>query len=259
MDTLYISLAVGCGLLIVSLLSCCASSDSRRGKRRNLICAFVFTLICFVAQIASIVLFNQVSSVALVQADLVSGTLQNPSQVYYNNAMLSTYVACCTGCSNDCTSPPPSAGSFFSDVNCLAPNTQNFSCTRTEYCTAPTQDGCFVNTTAVVQAFPPIKIDKPVCDLLLALHYRPGVPLVGNVNVTQGGCGAGVPQRFTSDVLNYFGEHYHLALIALGVMCALQGVNLIAQVVMLQTTEGGKYAPKRDAHVATGWNARTDW
>lgn len=251
-DTLFISIGVGCGLLLVSLMSCCGSADSRRGNVKCLYVAFVLSLVCVVVQIASIAMFNGVVSQAIAQTGLASGALTNPTQVYYNNAALSTYVACCTGCDSGCTRPVPSTG-----ANCVMGN-GTFVCERARLC-APgnaTDNGCVVGP---VVNFPPVEIGKPVCDLLASLDWHPEVPLVSHA-LTVGGCGQGQPQAFVANVLDYFGAQYNSALIALGVLCALQAVNTLAQLAMIMTAPGGRYGPKPLALTTpTSPRAQNDW
>ncbi|KAH9253201.1 hypothetical protein BASA81_008883 [Batrachochytrium salamandrivorans] len=254
--TLFISIGVGCGLLLVSLVSCCGSADSRRGNRKCLFVAFALSFTCVVIQIVSVVLFHGVALQAIAQTDLVSGSLVHPTQVYYNNAMLSTYVACCTGCTNDpmCTKPVPN-----SNNNCLLSN-GTFICEYTKLCVTNdlTDNGCVVGP---VVDFPPVEIGKPVCDLLGSLELHTNIPLVSHA-YTVGGCGQGHPEQFVTNVFDYFGTQYNSALIALGVMCALQAMNTLAQLVMIMTAPGGRYGLKSlslTAPTPTSPRARNDW
>ncbi|KAH9247218.1 hypothetical protein BASA81_015161 [Batrachochytrium salamandrivorans] len=223
----------------VAIVSFTISGDSRRGKRNALYCSITLVLLCLVLQIVSTVYFQQAVNLVIRQNSVVSGALTDEKQIYYDNAVLSSFTACCDGChapSNNCTN----AAAYYK--NTANPFCGNGTCTSVQVCTSPSQDGCFSDLQQ--QLYPPIQIDQNLCQFfeqaLLMNKSRGSGSIVGYA--VNGSCGGGNPNQYSWDVLEYLAWYYSWALNGLTALCVVQAISLLAGLCLCQHVAGGRFA-----------------
>lgn len=212
--------------------------QAKRGLKTFIGCYIILIMACLCANIASFVLFNDLGGLIITQDTLVSGSLLKPQDIQLNNALLSTYTACCTGCSSssqECNNAQP----FFNHTlpNCRASgNGTEEICSPVEICNGnPEQVGCFIHAN---ELYPPVEIEYEICDAFTKLDRGDGVRLVSPA--IRGGCGGGDAATYADDVLFFFASQLHYLYIALGVLCGFQALNLIAALCVF-ATEGTRY------------------
>lgn len=255
-DTLYISVGVGFILLFVGCFGCYAAGDSRRGKRNALFCSISLVAVCLVLQIVSTVYFQQAVDLVIRQKSVVSGALTDEKQIYYDNAVLSSFTACCDGChapSNNCTN----AAAYYR--NAANPFCGNGTCTSVQFCASASQDGCFSGTDQ--QLYPPVQIDQNLCRFfehaLVMNQSRGGGPIVGYA--ASGSCGGGSPNQYSWDVLEYLAWYYAWALTGLTVLCVVQAGSLLAGLCLCQHVAGGRFAKAPPKATATAFQVTNNF
>lgn len=185
----------------------------------------------------STVYFRNAVNIVVRQNGVLSVDLVGEDQIYYNNAILSTYVACCDGCRPQETCN--NADAYFNgEINPYC----NGTCVSAQFCDNSTNvlDGCFMGSNA---KFPPVKIDRALC-----AFFRTAKPVGSTLDNTlvgpasEGSCGGGLPDVYTSEVLEYLAWYYNLALTALMVLCVFQALSLSAALCLCQHVSGGRFA-----------------
>ena len=168
-----------------------------------------------------------------------SGALTDQGEINVNNAVLSAFVRCCTGCmgigsgTNQCTNPPisPDFANYFAGgtqlsglcgATAAAPAGQ---CVVPPACTSTTQDFCFnYPTGTVLPMVPSTFTDKTVCTMLTGLSSN-GHSIVGATST--GSCGGGQPKVFYSDIDGYFSPKMYFAAVLFIFIATVQGTILL--------------------------------
>jgi hypothetical protein len=227
-NTVYISLGVGGALMFVACLGCLASQRGHKG----LLCCYLFIVTAaLAAQIASVVLVSRFAGQINDQSVLVSGGIAAAADQTLNNAILSTYVACCIGCptSQGCNNQQE----YFNTTNPFCANNNTLICSPVEACAGPNSDGCFVNNAG--GKVPPVSIDKGVCDTFKGLRNGTNVPIVGSAS--SGSCGGGSPEAYINSVVGYFNGVFYWFIVGFGILCGIQALNLMAAIFLLCCTQ----------------------
>lgn len=233
-NTVYISLAVGGALMLVACLGCVASQRGHKG----LLCLYLLIVAaCLAAQIASVVLVSQYGGEISSQGSSVSGGLTQATSQELNNAILSTYVACCLGCSSTGQTNCNNQQTYFNITlaNCQAtggPSPPPTICASVATCTTgdATQQACFVSPTKI----PPVSPDQGICNTFATLHYNGTIPIVGSAST--GACGGGSPQAYINSFVVYFNSIFYWFTVGFGILCGIQALNLLAAIYILSCT-----------------------
>ena len=223
-DTIYISIAVGVALIIVSIIGCIAS---QKGYKHLLCCYLFIVTAALAAQIAGTVLISRYAGQIDKQNKFLSGSITDAADRELNNAILSTYVACCIGCPAEqaCTNIRPYYNLTLG--NCFANN--NTVCDPVPTCGVdPNQDGCFINPGTSI---PPVNIDEALCNTFKTFKNGTDIALVGPA--TTGSCGGGDPNTYLNDVVDYFNSGFYWFIVGFGILCGIQALNLIAALFVL--------------------------
>ena len=228
LNTVYITMGVGGVLFLIGLLGCFASFQTKRRHYGFLWIYTFFVLLAFAAQIASTVLVAEYAGYIQTQNSVISSGLTNSIDISLNDAILSSYTACCIGCpsgmSPRCTDPQP----FYNKSLdfCISGNVS--VCAPVQICPSnnPNVAGCFVETSN----YPPIQIDPGICTIFESLTNG-SVPIVGSA--ITGACGGGNPVTYQHSVSAYFSSKVVYVIIGFSVLAALQGINLFLSVCAL--------------------------
>jgi hypothetical protein len=225
MNTVYISLAVGVLLTFVACFGCVAS---RKGHKTLLCIYLCFITIALAGQIAATVLIANYAGQISLQSTIVTGSITSETDRLLNNAILSTYTSCCTGCPQPegCNNAQP----YFNKTQLECASNGVLICQMVPICTPNNvnDDGCYLNPGSL---YPPVSIDQGLCDLFKTFTNSQGVPLVGSA--PSGACGGGSPTQYTTDFVVYFNSIFYYFIIGFGVLCGLQGLNLLAAIFLL--------------------------
>lgn len=230
----WVGIFAGLFMVIVSFLGCYAA----RKNKKMLLCWY---LICvgalFAIQVAAAALligyansFTALSSPSATK----SADIATTNDAYVNNALLSLYTICCSGC--------PVAGitafsggqvktcyAGYPSTYAVCPNagTASSTCIYSSPCTAAGQNNCwaygpsnYVYNQNGGLSFPPVKMDPTFCAVLKGVSTS-GKPLVGAPSV--GGCGGGNPGAFRSNINDYFGPKLYFAGVVFALIAVIQG------------------------------------
>lgn len=234
LNVVYISIAVGAALIFLGFFGHYASNQAKHGSKCGLCVYIILVFACLAAQVASIVLFTQLDGLVTTQEPLISGSLDTESQKMLNNAILSTYVACCTGCNILAACNGDNVLPFYDHglSNCNWGGAVPL-CAPAIPCLVLDQTGCF--NTGLGTGIPRIKVEENVCGALAQIELEDGKKLVGPAGV-EGGCGGGNPTAYSANMLSWFGDKLKYVLIAMGILLAMQALNLLAALVICRTS-----------------------
>jgi len=168
--------------------------------------AAVISVALIVLQIfVAIAALEYTEALGMAKRDLGSLSATSYGDVMINNAVLSAFIKCCSGCTSGCDNPDLSTFDNYTLPNCQAPSV----CVEPVPCRQPTDQDCFIlhdklyrNNNGEQQVFIPTNlIEDFICTDLASLSLA-GVPLVGPAS--QDSCGGGSPDQFLNDVMSYF-------------------------------------------------------
>jgi len=230
-------------MMIISFLGCYAA----RKNKKILLCWYLIcvSLLLTLQSLAAAYLVNYSQSFQGIITQ-PSGSLTNGADVFVNNAVLSVYTRCCSGCDNSQVSAYTGGdpmtcnnlGSTFITLNngyvhvrCNVtkqaqayPQLPTITCEFPGPCLSTTQSYCWKYFDGPVPRsnfnYPPEYIDPTFCSLLAQLQQS-GHPLVGFPQ--SGGCGGGKISSFISDVDNYFSPKMYLIGVVFALIAAVQG------------------------------------
>ena len=232
-NTIYISMAVGGVLMLVACLGCVAS---RHGHKCLLCLYLVIVTLALAAQIAATILIADFAGALGSQSSLISSSITTSADQVLNNAILSTYVACCEGCPaiQGCNN----GQTYFNDSLpfCTVGNVAGGAeiCGPVPICNSSNPDatdGCFQGNPTLI---PPVSPDKAICVTFQQFTNASNVPLVGNAST--GSCGGGSPNQYIVNFVSSFHSPVYYLILAFGILCALQGLNLLAAMYVLACT-----------------------
>ena len=201
-------LGVVAGVLTVfmSLLGCIAAALQSRPALCCYICVF-FTVWCIqVAAAAAVLGYSQQLT---INYSTPSSQLTSYSDVQINNAVLSVYQRCCTGCPRNvvpCNNPY-----YDTYVNGTLPYCTGAAntCKFVTPCTQSVQGNCFIYRGNDPYIIPPYSPDQSVCNVLSVLSTtNPSGQTVKLVDyASKGGCGGGDPTVFLRNLSTYLSSH----------------------------------------------------
>jgi hypothetical protein len=221
---------MGLGIFLISFLGCFAAYNRKKGLAMFYA---VIVFILFVGQVVAAYLVQSMRgkvedmSTYVASAGNIEEAVTEASEIALNNAILSAYTRCCSGCaggppegSNVCdneyilkeigTGEPEAGTELFPMItdNCH----EDAPCQVVLECEEDTTSACYVrgDTPAEEGIVPSIIVDTGVCTALMnmkAVHnttYATLDPPHFLVNSTDnGGCGGGVPSVFYAEVSSY--------------------------------------------------------
>ncbi len=232
-------MGVGILLVFMSCIGWAAVNHAERGQKKLMMAYLLLVIGALAAQIAACTfLANYLGLVQLQGENLTISSALEGATASVNDAYLSVYTTCCTGCIN--TAPQPTV---CSNVRPFANTTNAFCpvppCQVVDFCSnlPADSDNCYVAETTGESKYPPVNLFEDVCNFFETARNGSGVLLVGNH--TSGSCGGGDPGIFLIDMTNYWNFYLYYALIGFGVLAAIQALNFVASSYILCI-----YAPK---------------
>jgi hypothetical protein len=215
-NSITMALAAGALMMVASLYGCCAAQQGHKGLLLLYLC-FISGILAL--QVSAAALTFQYSQGLTSQEMHVSSDILDAGRNALNDGVLSTYVACCSGCPLPASGCTNSQAPFYNMSNANCASSRNVTCTYPQVCNASANitQGCF--TSLVV---PSILIGSDVCSTFEGVAPN-GVPLVGPID--SGGCGGGKPGAFQLSVYDFFGTQTFNVSIGLAVIA---GVELLA-------------------------------
>mmetsp|Transcript_28609 Transcript_28609/g.58471 ORF Transcript_28609/g.58471 Transcript_28609/m.58471 type:complete len:297 (+) Transcript_28609:81-971(+) len=241
MATIYVALAVGTMVFLMSFMGCYAAKND---KRALLIIYLFFLFLILLIEIAGAVVFamfagrldanNSLTSSSTVE-DAVAETA-----IRVNNGALSIYATCCSGCGADVCKTE-----LTNDFTVTACGTTSdpfaSNCTVVETCVAqPGAQACYQSTEAGqnLTSVPPTDIAPAVCATLTETSFTPenntfaydASPLVGAFasNAKSSSCGRGDPFVFRNNMYEYAAGYATTVMIIFAVFAGLQFLVFLA-------------------------------
>ena len=223
MSSVWVGLFSGLLLMALSLLGCYAA---KKNKKTYLCMYLVGLAVVLAIQIGAAVVFIAYSNSFKFGLTNPSSTLTARADVDLNNAVLSAYIKCCSGCPSGCNNP--TTNSYYPGVHpyCYqrpAPPgsaTQYIVCDTPAACPSAGQASyCFKYLPGDALMRPTTYVDQTVCTMLSGLSTGAG-PLVGYVD--KGGCGGGSSAQFFVNMDSYFSPKVYLVGVAFAIIALIQ-------------------------------------
>ncbi|KAH9251050.1 hypothetical protein BASA81_011110 [Batrachochytrium salamandrivorans] len=255
---------IGLFMILTSVLGCYAA---RKNRKRTLCCYLIlvcFLLILQIAASAALIGYgNRFSTVFSVP----SSTLASSDDQFLNNALLSVFSKCCSGCDNvkvseytsgvvtTCNMLSAPGDDFVAKNNGWTGNLCNTTLQQGAYpsqptitcevpspCTSTNTDNCWVyaqGTHPSTNAYPPFYVDNAFCTLLSGVQVL-GSPVVGYPQIH--GCGRGTVREFVSSMTSYFVPKMNSGGIVFAFIAVLMCAALLAglYIVMCVTRDIGE-------------------
>jgi len=231
----WVGIFAGLFMMMISFLGCYAA----RKNKKALLCLYLCCVCILLAlqSAAAAVLINYAGRFRTVSATN-SGALTNSDDITVNNAVMSVYNYCCSGCSDaavlaytdnakGCTIPQPrfcNATRQVQEGQRLGRTWTPVACDVPGPCLATTDDNCWkINDGTIPRGnldYPPITIDRTFCSMLMTLTES-GRPLVDFPQ--NGGCGNGKVNAFLNSIDTYFSPKMYYAGVVFALIAAVQG------------------------------------
>ena len=221
-------------MIAVSFLGCYAA---KKNKKTYLCCYIVCVIVILMIQIAAAVVMINYSNSFKSAFSVNSAALTARSDVDLNDAVLSLYTRCCSGCPgtdpavNQCNNP----NAYFPGVSTYCYNRPNgaggtITCSQVQSCTAAVTSYCYVYLPGDPLLRPTHNIDPTLCTLLSTLNGANG-PIVGYVD--KGGCGAGQVSTFVSNLDDYFSPKLYLVGVGFAVIAFIQSTVVFVGIYVI--------------------------
>jgi hypothetical protein len=245
--TIGIGIGIGIGLILTSLLGI---SGSTRGNKIILGFYFIVLIACFSLQVVGCSEIVHHHNLIVEQNSYKSADSTVPEQVDLNNAILSVYTSCCTGCpvGAQCNQITPNIAQLLPNCLTLNPNynvnnnagdssTNNQeqyyrTCSFAVPCSTLSEDGCYTTTSTTTKSIvniPTFHVNTRLCETLATTNYG-GSYLVSTsipTDGSKGGCGGGHPSIFLHDMIGYLSTQYLKFMIVFIVFALLQVCNML--------------------------------
>lgn len=226
--SIWVAGAAGILIFFVSLFGCVVVY---KDYRKSMALYTLLVLLILGMQIAGAYLYS--SYYNIIQAGAADGfsapALTNPDAIELNNAILSVYTVCCTGCSLTalCTTPYNEGVPTDTDYCTL------LTCLPALKCLVIPQPTCYQSTDSSDPEIPSFKVDPAICTNLAttSINSTSTVKFVGNS--LEGGCGGGVPVNFQTSVYKYANSKLVWVLGIAAFVAALEFLLLIASIAAL--------------------------
>jgi len=258
--TVGVAIFAGLFMMINSFLGCYAAYS----ERRDLLCWYLLSMVvlCALQVIAAVVMLNYAARFTGTFS-VASSLLKEPGDIVLNNALMSVYSKCCSGCNTDAigqftngevTTCPflssfgddfPTQNNGWTGSYCNQtvqherhPSLGGVSCESPAPCTGTNPQFCFnYPSTGIVKdfAYPPYYVEPGFC-LVLSTVKPFGKPLVGFPQ--DGGCGRGSVQEFVAGVTEYFVPTMRAAGVTFFVIFLFTGMAILAGVYIMCCGKG---------------------
>jgi hypothetical protein len=226
LTSVYIAIAAGVLMMLVSLLGCAAGR-----KNQNKVLVFIYlVLVCGVLalEIAAAVLAAQYAGLVNVTSSSLASSLEADANIEINNSILSLYTSCCSGCpaGAGCNNTLPNFGNT-TGIGCT---NVTVTCELVPVCSGSVNDTCYQFLPGSVVDIPPFAFDNTFCSFFENLHLN-GTSLVGPAD--SGSCGRGNPQVFEANVFAYLKANMVYIIIGFAVIAGIQGLVVISIISIL--------------------------
>jgi len=241
-----LGIATGLFTLVLSVVGCVGAA----AKQKRMLCCYMCGLLivlCF--QIAAAVTMTSYANTLGIRdergANASSIMLTFTPDIAINNAVLSVFLKCCSGCpDNVCNNPTP--GSYF---NGTLPYCANSTCSSVLPCSMTSRSKCLVYPQAAVNiTVPPLAIPSTLCDGLSRVWIgTPSHAIVGAVS--QGSCGKGDPAAFLQDMDTFVGYSLDGVAAFFTFVAVIEGIALVAGMYLIFCAKQTKVQGEDDEQV----------
>ena len=241
-----LGIATGLFTLVLSVVGCVGAAAR---QKRMLCCYMCGLLIVFSFQIAAAVTMSSYASTLSFRdergVNASSSNLMLTADIALNNAVLSVYVKCCSGCPNNvCNNPTP--GSFFNGT--LPYCSGNTTCTPISPCGTPNRQKCFVYPPGTNVTVPPLAIPDTLCSGLGQIWLgKISHAIVGPA--FSGSCGAGDPVNFFQDMDTFVWYSLNGVAGFFTFVAVIEGLALIAGMYIIFCSKTAKVQGEDDEQV----------
>jgi hypothetical protein len=244
---IWVGIFAGLFMIIISFTGCYAAQKNKK----SLLCMYLICVgVILTLQIAAAVVLINYSGRFQSVINTPSGSLTNSDDIYLNNAVMSLFNYCCSGCSNSAVNSyvqglnAASSGTCNNPANYWTSNPAFPYCTDTAQvaygllvsqtwtpvvcdnpgpCTSTSSNNCWYYYSGSIQPsqypYPPVAIDYTFCTLLKTTTLN-NQPLVAYPQM--GGCGGGSVSAFLSNLDTYFRPKMLLAGVIFALVAAFQ-------------------------------------
>jgi len=236
LTAVWVGIFGGLGMIVISFLGCYAA---RKNKKMYLCCYLICVAVILALQIGAAVVMVNYSNAFKNAFSTPSSQLQDSADISVNNAVLSLYTKCCSGCPgltanvNQCNNP----GAYFPGVATYCYNrpsplgTGLITCDQVSVCpTSGVSTSYCYQEPSMPYLLPPVSIDQSLCSLMTTLDGATG-PLVYYVD--KGGCGGGSVSAFVTQVNAYFQPKLYLIGVAFGVIAVIQSIVIFVGIYVI--------------------------
>jgi hypothetical protein len=234
----WIGIFSGLFMMMISFLGCYAA----RKNKKALLCVYLIC-VCVILALqsgAAAVLINYAGRFRTVSTQ-VSDTLVVGDDIAVNNAVLSVFNYCCSGCDDaavqaftgsatGCSVSTPrfcNTTRQMEEATRLGRTWSPITCDNPIPCAAGADNCWKINDGSIPRGqlkYPPVSIDRTFCTLLMTISES-GKPLVDFPQ--NGGCGNGKVAGFLNAVDSYFSPKMYYAGVVFALIAAIQGSVLV--------------------------------
>jgi len=213
-------------MVLVSFLGCCAGLSNQR-KALVFFYAILVTGI-FALQVAAAAVMLQYAGLITEQSTLLSSQMLNSDSIELNNAILSSYTACCSGCppAANCNNAQP----YFANITAANCDNQTVTCALVQPCNSTVTANCYIFSNNAIVRTPPVNIAVQECDMLSKL-YQNGIALVGPAST--GACGGGNLESYQETMASYFRDRVYWVGATFAGIAAVQGLLVVSAFYVL--------------------------
>jgi len=230
--SVWVAGAAGILIFIVSLLGCFSVYKNYR-KLMVLYTLLVLCVLCI--QIAGAYLYSEY--ITLVRngslASFDPKNLVDPNAISLNNAILSVYTACCSGCLGFCFGPykasAPEKTDYCPPIIFVPVCELSFPCSKIaeqETCMKPVPP-------ATNYSLPSFNVDPAICTNLAITRVNSSTTVTFVGLKSQGSCGVGSPRTFQNQVYTYASSMLVWVLGIASFVAALEFLLLFASIAAL--------------------------
>lgn len=242
-----LGIATGLFTLILSVFGCVGAA----AKQKRMLCCYLCGLFIVLAfQIAAAATMGMYANTLSLKdergVNASSTSLTFGPDIAVNNAALSVFLKCCTGCPNNvCNNPAKGAFSNVTLANCGGSNST--ACQFVVPCGLPASGSkCFVYQQNVPQVVPPLVIPDSLCNGLSNVWITNRYIVAP---VAQGGCGNGDPASFIQDLDTFVGYSLDGVAAFFTFVAVIEALALVAGLYLVFCAKTGKVQGEDDDQV----------
>jgi hypothetical protein len=250
MNAVWIAIFGGIIMICIAVLGCYAAKKNQKAYLCIYLVCVLVIVILLVAAAATTVDYSG----ALKRVNgIASSTITTRTDADLNNAVLSAFVKCCSGCPSGCNNVGKDA--YYPGVATFCYN-QGIPCDKAVACRStggtenPPQDNCFVYLSGDALVAPTHNIDQGLCSVMTGLKYG-DLYLVGPAKT--GGCGGGNIGQFKTNLEGYFTPKVYMVGVLLALIAVVQSTVIFVGVYVIlfvskKDLEMGddEYKPRRE-------------